>query len=61
MLHRDSYKVEDIENMLFEYHEKFQIYMNKLIQIMIPDGYLENKMSFTDAINSMLHLASIDN
>lgn len=60
MLHRDSYKADDIENILFEYHEKFQIYMNKLIQIMVPEDYLESKMNLVDAINSIIHLAYID-
>ena len=61
MLHRDSYNVEEIESILFEYHEKFQIYMNELIQIMIPEDYLESKMNLVDALNNMLHIESVDN
>lgn len=60
MLHRDSYKVEEIESILFEYHENFQVYMNELIQIMVPEDYLECKMNFVDALNSMLHIGSVD-
>ena len=60
MLHRDSYKIEEIETLLFAYHEKFQIYMNDLIQTMVPDDYLESKMGFVDALNGMLRLGSVE-
>ena len=30
--------------------------MNELIQIMVPDDYLEFKMDFVDVLNSMLYL-----
>lgn len=56
MLHRKSYTVEEIENLLFSYHCKFEIYMNQLISIIIPSDYLENTMGFIDALNQLLKI-----
>lgn len=58
MLHRDCYKVEDIEELLFAYHGKFIQYMNELIHILVPDEYLEEKMDIVPALNAMIGLSS---
>lgn len=58
MLHRDCYKVEDIEELLFVYHGKFIQYMNELIHILAPDEYLEEKMDIVPALNAMIGLSS---
>ena len=58
MLHRDCYKVEDIEELLFAYHGKFIKYMNELIHILVPDEYLEEKMDIVPALNAMIGLSS---
>ena len=58
MLHRECYKVEDIEELLFVYHSKFKHYMNELIHIMVPDEYLEEKMALVPALNAMIELSN---
>lgn len=50
MLHRKSYSVDEIEELMFAYHKKFKIYMNTLIDIMIPDGYLDTTAKLEDAV-----------
>lgn len=45
MLHRESFSVEQIENLLFTYNEKFINYMNSIISLVIPEGYLDNKIN----------------
>ena len=44
MLSREEYTVETVENMLFTYHQKFQLYFNNLIAEIIPDDYLNKKV-----------------
>lgn len=56
VLSRRSYTVEEIERLLFSYHEKFEGYMNELIAIIMPDDYLENTMGLVDAINQAIIL-----
>lgn len=56
MLHRKSYSVESIEELMLAYHKKFKAYMDEMISIIMPEGYLETKVRFEDAvlqINSM--------
>ena len=50
MLHSESYDVEEVEDLLFSYHKKFQAYMNRLISKIIPDGYLDNCLDLKDVI-----------
>ena len=56
MLHRKSYSVDEIEELMFAYHKTFKTYMNELIDIVIPDGYLETKVSFEDAIDGIINM-----
>lgn len=56
MLHRNSYSVNEIEDLMFTYHKKFKAYMDKLIDIVIPDGYLGTKVSFEDAVNGVINM-----
>ena len=58
ILHRDHYAVNDIENMLFEYHNNFQVYINGLIDIMMPSDYLNEKIDLKEGLNSLLHLSN---
>ena len=60
-LSREEYTVETVENMLFTYHQKFQQYFNKIIAEIIPDDYLNKKVSFIDYINTALQMNSILN
>ena len=61
MLSREEYTVETVENMIFTYHQKFQQYFNKIIAEIIPDDYLNKKVSFIDYINTALQMNSILN
>lgn len=44
-LSRKTYSVGEIEELLFTYHMKFQIYFNKIIKEIIPDDYYETNVS----------------
>lgn len=61
ILCREEYTVETVETMLFTYHQKFQQYFNKIIEEIIPDDYLNKKVSFIDYINTSLKMSSIQN
>ena len=56
MLHRKSYSVDEIEELMFAYHKKFKLYMDELIGIMIPDGYLDTTVNFEDAVTKILKM-----
>ena len=53
MLHRKSYTVEEIEELMFAYHKKFKDYVDVIISVIIPEGYLETKVDFETAINEI--------
>lgn len=53
MLHRKSYTVEEIEELMFAYHKKFKDYADEIISVIIPEGYLETKVDFETAINEI--------
>lgn len=59
MLHRKSYSVGEMENILFEYHKRFEEYINRLIDLIMPDGYLNNKIGVDEAINNVLRMVEI--
>lgn len=44
MLHQISYKISEIEKILFEYYYKFEGYLNTLIEVVIPDDYLNSEV-----------------
>lgn len=44
MLHQISYKISEIEKILFEYYYKFEGYMNTLIEVVIPDDHLNSEV-----------------
>ena len=56
MLHRKSYSVDEIEELMFAYHKKFKIYMDELIDVMIPDGYLETTVKLEEAVSEILKM-----
>lgn len=45
-LSRKTYTIEEIEELLFTYHTKFQNYFNSLINEIMPLDYLETKVPF---------------
>ena len=56
MLHRKTYSVDEIEELMFAYHKKFKIYMDELIDIMIPDGYLETTVKLEEVVSEILKM-----
>ena len=53
MLHRPSYKPEEIESLLFNYHDSFKQYMESLITEIFPADYTSNKINGAEALASM--------
>ncbi|MBQ9849820.1 MAG: hypothetical protein IJO36_03885 [Clostridia bacterium] len=56
MLHRKSYTVEYIEELMLSYHKKFKLYMDEIISIIIPEGYLETTVPFEKAIAEIIKM-----
>ena len=44
---------EEIEELMFAYHKKFKDYVDEIISVIIPEGYLETKVDFETAINEI--------
>lgn len=61
ILSREEYTVDEVENILFTYHQKFQIYFKNLIVQIIPIDYLNKKVSFIDYVNTALKMNAIQN
>ena len=61
ILSREEYTVDEVENILFIYHQKFQLYFNDLITEIIPIDYLNKKLSFIDYVNTALKMSAIQN
>lgn len=55
-LNRKEFSVEDIESMLWIYHQKFQVYFNSFIQLIMPDDYLNNSCNSEEMINTNLKM-----
>lgn len=47
-LQRESHKPDEIQNLLLEYHEKFEDFFNKLINIIMPEDYKVNSVGLID-------------
>ena len=60
-LSRKSYKVEEIEDLLYSYHTKFQAYFNDIINEIMPADYLNNKVSFEDYVNMTVAMYGVQN
>lgn len=56
MLHRKSYSIEEIEELLFRYHRKFKVYMDELISFMIPEEYFGATVDFDIAVNEIIKM-----
>ncbi len=56
VLSRKSYTVEELEDLLFSYHFKFETFFNSLIEAVMPDDYKETKVSLIDYINTLLKM-----
>lgn len=53
VLHRKSYAVEELEEMLKKYNDKFITYMNKLISEIMPSEYLESRVEIGNVIDTI--------
>lgn len=60
-LGRPSYKFSDVEDILWNYHQTFQKYLNQIIDMIIPEDYMDNKVTLEDYINILLELIRIQN
>ena len=58
MLCRKEYSVEEIEDLLLDYHLKFEQYFNKIIKSIMPAEYLNNKMSFEEFIEASIKITA---
>jgi len=61
MLCRKEYLVEEIEDLLLDYHLKFEQYFNKIIENIIPPGYLNNKMSLGGFFEALMKITETSN
>lgn len=48
MLHRKTYSIVDLEEMLKVYNDKFIVYMDSIVDLIIPDDYLDNRFELED-------------
>lgn len=60
-LSRKSYTIDEIEELLFNYHFKFKNYFSSLIQEIMPSDYKDGKVSFGDYITTILNMHSVLN
>lgn len=60
-LGRPSYTFEEIEDILWNYHKDFQKYFNQIINMIIPEDYMDNKVSLEDYINTLLEMIRLQN
>lgn len=58
-LSRKEFSVEDIESMLWIYHQKFQVYFNSLIQLIMPEDYLNTSVALGEMIMATLEMKEI--
>lgn len=58
LLSRKTFTLEEIESLLYNYHNKFKQYFNSLITEIMPENYKDSKVSFEDYINTVLQMNS---
>ena len=59
MLHRKSYTIERIEELMFSYHKKFKVYIDEMIALIIPEGYLETTVPFEATITEIIKMNEV--
>lgn len=60
-LGRPSYTFNEAEDILWNYHKTFQQYFNQIIEMIIPEDYMDNKVTLEDYINILLELIRLQN
>lgn len=53
-----TYELEELQKMAWTYHKKFEKYFNEIIETIMPDDYLETKISFVDGINAVIKMSN---
>lgn len=59
ILCRKSYTMEEIEELLYAYHFKFERYFNSIIAEIIPIDYFETKVKIEDYLNTVIRMNSV--
>lgn len=60
-LGRPSYTFNEVEDILWNYHKTFQKYFNQIIDMIIPEDYMDNKVTLEDYIMILLELIRLQN
>lgn len=60
-LERLSYTFNEVEDVLWNYHKDLHKYFNQIIDMIIPEDYMDNKVSLDDYINTLLKLIRLQN
>ena len=61
ILSKKTFHIEEIEDLLFDYHNKFKLYFESLIKEIMPEDYFESKVGFVDYLNTVLQMDSTVN
>lgn len=56
ILSRDTCRIEELEETLYNYHFKFESYFNSLIKTIMPSNYKEKTVPFVDYLNTLLKI-----
>lgn len=60
-LSRKSYTIQEVEDLLFTFHVKFQEYFNRIIQEIMPEDFLDNKIPFGQYLETILQMNEVQN
>lgn len=58
-LSRPQYKMEELQQLAYDYALKFTSYFQSIVDIVIPEEYKDNKSSFEELINAQLEMKEI--
>ena len=58
-LGKEEISIGDIESLLWDYHQKFQVYFNSLIQLIMPEDYLNTSITWGEMITATLEMKAI--
>lgn len=57
----ESYKLEELQDMAWAYHKKFEKYFNEIIDTIMPSDYLDTTISFVDGVNAVIKMCKAQN
>ena len=61
MLIRDSYSMESLRDDAWNYNCKFENYFNKLLKVIFPEDYLNNKINLSEGVIGALQMMDAQN